>query len=113
MHLSTSRALPLLAAAKREGLPVTVETCPHFLHCAAEDISDGVTLFKCAPPIRNQANQDRLWQALRDGTIDLIATDHSPCLPEMKYLLPSDDRAAQPNTQDGRFDLAWGGIPSL
>ena len=113
VHLSTSRALPLLAAAKREGLPVTVETCPHFLHCAAEDIPDGATLFKCAPPIRNRANQDRLWQALRDGTIDFIATDHSPCLPEMKHLRPPDGLAAQPDVDAGRFDLAWGGIPSL
>lgn len=91
----------MLAAAKREGLPVSVETCPHYLHCVAEDIPDGATLFKCAPPIRSGANREGLWQGLRAGTIDLIATDHSPCPPEMKRL------------EEGRFDRAWGGIASL
>jgi allantoinase len=107
VHLSTAKALPLLAAAKHELLPVTVETCPHYLHCAAEDIPDGATLFKCAPPIRSRANRERLWQALLDGTIDLIATDHSPCPPQMKRLNDTQ------NPNSGRFDEAWGGIPSL
>lgn len=78
VHLATALALPRLAAARAEGLPVTVETCPHYLHCAAEDIPDGATLYKCAPPIRSRANRDALWQGLLDGTLDLIATDHSP-----------------------------------
>jgi allantoinase len=108
VHLSTAKALPMLAAAKREGLPVTVETCPHYLHCAAEEIPDGATLFKCAPPIRSAANRDALWQGLRDGIIDLIATDHSPCPPHMKRL-----EAEQPGEEPGRFDEAWGGIASL
>jgi allantoinase len=108
VHLATTKALPMLAAAKREGLPVTVETCPHYLHCAAEEIPDGATLFKCAPPIRSTANRDALWQGLRDGTIDLIATDHSPCPPEMKRL-----EVRQPGEEAGRFDEAWGGIASL
>jgi allantoinase len=98
----------MLAAAKREGLPVTVETCPHYLHCAAEEIPDSATLFKCAPPIRSAANRDELWQALRDGTLDLIATDHSPCPPHMKRL-----EATEPGMEVGRFDEAWGGIASL
>jgi allantoinase len=101
VHLSTALALPMLAAAKAEGLPLTVETCPHYLHVSAEDIPDGATLYKCAPPIRSAANRDQLWAALRDGTIDLIATDHSPCPPAMKGL------------DIGRFDKAWGGIASL
>jgi allantoinase len=108
VHLATAKALPMLAAAKREGLPVTVETCPHYLHCAAEEIADGATLFKCAPPIRSAANRDALWQGLHDGTIDLIATDHSPCPPEMKRL-----KATQLGEEPGRFDEAWGGIASL
>ncbi len=108
VHLSTAQALPMLAAAKAEGLPLTVETCPHYLHCAAEEITDGATLFKCAPPIRGGANRELLWQALRDGVIDLIATDHSPCPPAMKRLT-----ATQPGEERGRFDEAWGGIPSL
>jgi allantoinase len=108
VHLSTAQALPLIAAAKREGLPVTAEACPHHLHCAAEEISDGATLFKCTPPIRSAANRELLWQALRDGTIDLIATDHSPCPAEMKRLT-----AAEPGQEAGRFDEAWGGIASL
>ena len=101
VHLSTSRALPLLLAAKEEGLPITVETCPHYLTFAAEEIADGATLLKCAPPIRSQKNREQLWQGLRDGVIDLVATDHSPCPPEMK------------RQEVGRFDLAWGGIASL
>src|SRR6185437_13094191 len=86
VHLSTARALPMIRAARMEWLPVTVETCPHYLHCAAEDIADGATLFKCAPPIRSAENREQLWRARRDGTIELIATDHSPCQPEMKRL---------------------------
>jgi allantoinase len=118
VHLSTAKALPLIAAAKHEGLPVTVETCPHYLHCAAEDIPNGATLFKCAPPIRTRANRELLWTALVDGAIDLIATDHSPCPPEMKRLTPSTPgeeagRLGSGRLASGRFDEAWGGIPSL
>jgi len=101
VHLSTARALPMLRAAKAEGLAVTVETCPHYLYFAAEQIGDGNTLAKCAPPIRSEENREALWAGLRDATIDLVVTDHSPCPPEMKRL------------EVGRFDLAWGGIASL
>ncbi|MGB7281174.1 MAG: allantoinase AllB [Candidatus Acidiferrum sp.] len=101
VHLSASQALPDLRAARSEGLPVTVETCPHYLHFAAETIPQKATLFKCAPPIRSSENREQLWQALRDGTIDLVATDHSPCPPQMKRLA------------DGDFRSAWGGISSL
>ncbi len=101
VHLSTALALPELRAAKDEGLPVTVETCPHYLYFAAEEIRDGATLLKCAPPIRGRANREALWAGLREGVIDLVATDHSPCPPEMK------------REDAGRFDLAWGGIASL
>jgi allantoinase len=101
VHLSASAALPELRAARAEGLSVTVETCPHYLHFAAETIPKGATLFKCAPPIRSRENREQLWQALRDGTIDLVATDHSPCPPEMKRLA------------EGNFRTAWGGIASL
>ena len=101
VHLSAAKAIPELRAAQAEGLPVTVETCPHYLHLAAESIPKGATLFKCAPPIRNRENRDQLWQALRDGTIGLVVTDHSPCPPEMKRLA------------EGNFRTAWGGIASL
>jgi allantoinase len=101
VHLSASAALPELRAARSEDLPVTVETCPHYLHFPAETIARGATLFKCAPPIRSRENCDRLWQGLRAGTIDLVATDHSPCPPEMKRLAKGD------------FRTAWGGIASL
>jgi len=101
VHLSSVQALPYLQAARAEGLPITVETCQHYLHFAAEEIADGATLLKCAPPIRSRANRERLWQALEDGNIDLIATDHSPCLPEMK------------TRGEGSFLEAWGGIASL
>jgi allantoinase len=108
VHLATAKALPMIRAAKAEGLSLTVETCPHYLHCAAEEIADGATLFKCAPPIRSSANRELLWQALREGVIDLIATDHSPCPPHMKRL-----EATRPGEECGRFDEAWGGIASL
>jgi len=101
VHLATAEALDVLRAARAEGLPITVESCPHYLHFFAEQIADGATLFKCAPPIRSRANRELLWQGLRDGIIDMIVTDHSPCPPAMK------------RTEEGRFDLAWGGIASL
>lgn len=101
VHLSTSQALGELRAARSEGLPVTVESCPHYLHLVSEAIADGATLCKCAPPIRSRENREQLWQGLKDGTIDLIASDHSPCPPEMKKLA------------EGNFKSAWGGISSL
>jgi len=101
VHLSASQALPELRAARSEGLAVSVETCPHYLHLAAETIPEGATLFKCAPPIRRRENCEKLWQGLREGIIDLVATDHSPCPPEMKRLA------------EGSFRTAWGGIASL
>ncbi len=101
VHLSTTRALRELCAARAEGLPVTVETCPHYLHLCAETIPDGATLCKCAPPVRSRENCERLWQGLRDGTIDMVVTDHSPCPAPMKRL------------DEGNFRTAWGGIASL
>jgi allantoinase len=106
VHLATAHAVAELRAARAEGLPITVETCPHYLHFAADDIADGDTLKKCAPPIRGWANREGLWAGLRDGVIDMIVTDHSPCPPEMK-------RAGEQAEGSGRFDLAWGGIASL
>ncbi len=106
VHLATAQALPMIRAAKAEGLPLTVETCPHYLYFAAEDIADGATLLKCAPPIRGRANRELLRAAAMDGTLNLVATDHSPCPPEMKGLDPSAE-------DHGRFDRAWGGIASL
>lgn len=99
VHLSAAEALPMLRAAREEGLPLTVETCPHYLTFCAEEIPDEATLFKCAPPIRGRDNRDALWRALVDGDIDLIATDHSPCPPALKG--------------DGDFLRAWGGIAAL
>jgi allantoinase len=101
VHLSSARALPLLAAARDRGVPVTVETCAHYLWFASEDITDCATEFKCAPPIRGAENRERLWKALEEGQIDMVATDHSPCPPEMKH------------RETGRWDQAWGGISSL
>jgi allantoinase len=101
VHLSTSEGIALLRAAKAEGLLLSVETCPHYLHFVAEEIADGATLCKCAPPIRSAQNREKLWQGLREGVIDLVATDHSPCPPSMKKL------------DEGNFKTAWGGISSL
>jgi allantoinase len=101
VHLATAQALDDLRRAREEGLPISVETCPHYLHFAAEDIPDGSTLHKCAPPIRSAENREQLWEAVREGVIDLIATDHSPCPPEMKRI------------EEGNFAAAWGGIASI
>jgi allantoinase len=101
VHLSTSKTLARLRDAKRRGLPITVETCPHYLHLCSEEISNGATLNKCAPPIRDRANREALWQGLREAAIDLVVTDHSPCTPAMKQL------------ERGDFRSAWGGIPSV
>jgi allantoinase len=99
VHLAAAEALPILRAARAEGLPITVETCPHYLTFCSEEIADGATQFKCAPPVRGRANREALWRALEAGDIDFIATDHSPCPPSMKG--------------DGDFLHAWGGVASL
>lgn len=101
VHLATASALEMLRTARAEGLPVTVETCPHYLHLQAEAIADGATPYKCAPPIRDRANREQLWQGLHDGIIDLVVTDHSPCPPALKRM------------EEGNFCSAWGGIASL
>ncbi|HEU5072610.1 MAG TPA: amidohydrolase family protein, partial [Polyangiaceae bacterium] len=101
VHLSSATSLPILADAKAEGLPITVETCPHYLCLEAEAIPSGATHYKCAPPIREHENRELLWQGLLGGIIDFVITDHSPCLPALK--LP----------ELGDFHQAWGGIASL
>jgi allantoinase len=101
LHLSSSDALPLVAAARRDGVALTAETCPHYLSFVAEEIRDGATQFKCCPPIREAANRELLWQGLADGVIDCVVSDHSPCTPELKRF------------DSGDFGLAWGGISSL
>ena len=101
VHLATGKALEMLQAARAEGLPVSVETCPHYLHLGAEGIADRATQCKCAPPIRDRANREQLWQGLKDGVIDLVVTDHSPCPPAMKRF------------EEGNFRTAWGGVASL
>ena len=101
VHLSSADALPMFRLARKDSLPVTVETCPHYLCFAAEDIPDGATEFKCAPPIRERENRERLWAALGEGLIDVVVSDHSPCPPAMKL------------RESGDFLRAWGGIASL
>ncbi|KAK3272117.1 hypothetical protein CYMTET_19568 [Cymbomonas tetramitiformis] len=100
-HLSDADNLPILAEAKARGLQITVETCPHYLMFAAEEIPDGSTLFKCAPPIREAENRERLWAGLEEGVIDVVSSDHSPSTPELKLL------------EEGDFQKAWGGISGL
>ena len=101
LHLSSSDALEEIRTAKAEGVRLTVETCPHYLVLTAEEIPDGATAFKCCPPIREAGNQDLLWEAVADGTIDLIVSDHWPATVERK------------RPESGGFDVAWGGISSL
>lgn len=101
VHLSSADSIEQIAMAKQKGLPLTVETAQHYLYFNAEEINDGRTEFKCAPPIREKGNNERLWQALKDGIIDFVATDHSPAPPEMKEI------------NSGDFMKAWGGISSI
>jgi allantoinase len=101
VHLAAAAALPTLRSARADGVRITVETCPHYLALAAEDVPDGRTEFKCCPPVRGRDNQAQLWQALMDADIDIVVSDHSPCPPAMKRL------------DTGDFAAAWGGISSL
>ena len=101
VHVSAAEALPLIRDAKKRGLRITAETCPHYLLFCAEEIPDGATEFKCAPPIRERANNELLWGALKDGTLDFVATDHSPAPPDIK------------EQQRGDLMKAWGGIAGL
>jgi allantoinase len=101
LHLSDADSLPMIEQARAGGARVTVETCPHYLFFAAEEIADGDTALKCAPPIRGWANRERLWEGLLRGAIDLVVSDHSPAPPEVKELASGD------------FSRAWGGIASL
>lgn len=100
VHLSSVEGLARVREARERGLPISAETCPHYLSFAAEEIADGATAFKCAPPIRSAEERDQLWKGLVDGDITMVVTDHSPAPPEMK------DRG-------GSFFDAWGGIASL
>jgi allantoinase len=100
VHLSSAESIPLIREAREQGLPITAETCPHYLTFVDAEIADGATEFKCAPPIRGARDRFGLWTGLSQGDIDLIASDHSPCPPAMK-----DTR--------GDFFSAWGGIASL
>ncbi|MEU8267126.1 allantoinase AllB [Sphaerisporangium sp. NPDC049002] len=101
VHLSGAEALPLIAAARRDGVRITAETCPHYLSLCAEEIPDGATEFACCPPIREAANREPLWSGLVRGTLDLVVSDHSPCAAELKH------------RDTGDFGAAWGGISSL
>jgi allantoinase len=101
LHLSSARALDLIADARAEGLPVTVETCPHYLCFTAEKIPDGAQEFKCCPPIRDDGNREELWQALTAGVIDAVVSDHSPATAEVKH------------RGDGDLQQAWGGVSGL
>ncbi len=101
VHLSAATSIGAIRAAKAEGLPITVETCPHYLCLEAESIPDGATQYKCAPPIREHENREALWRGLLEGVIDFVITDHSPCTPQLKLF------------ERGHFHDAWGGIASL
>ncbi|WP_223842177.1 allantoinase AllB [Kocuria sp. cx-455] len=101
LHLSSSDALPMIASAKRDGLDITVETCPHYLTLLSEEIPNGATAFKCCPPVREVSNREKLWEGLLDGTIDFIVSDHSPSTLDLKDL------------GNGDFGVAWGGVSSL
>ncbi|KAG0230134.1 hypothetical protein BGW42_001121 [Actinomortierella wolfii] len=101
VHLSAADALPMIREAKAQGLKLTVETCPHYLSLNSEAVPDGATQYKCCPPIREDENRDKLWAALKEGTIDYVVSDHSPCVVELKLM------------EAGDFVGAWGGIGGL
>src|SRR5262249_18398692 len=101
VHVSSAATVGLVAAARTRGVAVTAETCPHYLHFCTDDVPDGATEYKCAPPIRAAADRDALWRGLEGGALDLVVSDHSPCPPEMKA------------RESGDFMAAWGGIASL
>jgi allantoinase len=101
VHLSSADALVALRDARDAKVAIQAETCPHYLSLAAEDILDGATSFKCAPPIRERDNRDRLWRALEEGLVAQVVTDHSPSTPALKCI------------ESGDFMQAWGGIASL
>jgi len=101
VHLSAAECVAMIAGAKAAGIRLTVETCPHYLYFAAEQVPDGATEFKSCPPIRDAINREALWRGLEGGVIDCVVSDHSPCLPELKL------------AEAGDFSAAWGGIASL
>jgi len=101
LHVSSSDVLAMIASAKRDGVRITAETCPHYLTFSSEEIPDGATQYKCCPPIREAGNRELLWEGLRDGVIDLVVSDHSPSTPDLKCF------------DTGDFGVAWGGISSL
>lgn len=101
LHVSSSDVLPMIASARREGVQISAETCPHYLAFSAEEIPDGATQYKCCPPIRESSNRELLWQGLREGAIELVVSDHSPSTVDLKCF------------DSGDFGVAWGGISSL
>ena len=101
VHLSAAECVALIGGAKAAGIPLTAETCPHYLFFAAEEVPEGGTEFKCCPPIRDAINREALWRGLEAGAIDCVVSDHSPCPPELK------------RRDSGDFGAAWGGIASL
>lgn len=101
LHLSSADALAMIQSARKDGVRITAETCPHYLSLTAEEVANGATQYKCCPPIRESHNQELLWQGLRDGVIDMIVSDHSPSTPDLKLFHLGD------------FQKAWGGISSL
>jgi len=128
VHLSAVEAIPMLRAARANGVNITAETCFHYLALAAEGIQEGDTRHKCCPPIRSQSNQDGLWTELlqdqADGVIKTVVSDHSPCTPDIKLLPPhlapattppceSPAHATQAPGETGDFFTAWGGISSV
>jgi allantoinase len=101
VHVSSGAAADLIGAARRRGVPITGETCPHYLTLNADDVPDGATAYKCCPPVRDRAEQDGLWSGLLDGSLASVVSDHSPCPPDLKRL------------DTGDFAAAWGGIASV
>lgn len=101
VHLATAEAVPMIKKAQESNVPLTVETCFHYLHFAAEEIPEKSTQHKCCPPIRSEGNRKQLWDALQSGVVTSVVSDHSPCTPQLKDL------------KEGDFFKAWGGIASV
>lgn len=101
VHVAAAESLSLISKAKKDGIKITAETCPHYLYFSTDDIPDNETIYKCTPPIRDKKNQEKLWEGIENGTLDMIVSDHSPCTPDLKEI------------NSCNFEKAWGGISGL
>lgn len=98
VHISSAEAVEVIEKAKQEGQDVTLESCPHYFTITTAEFEEIGPVAKCSPPLRNKVEQEKLWQKLIEGKLDMLTSDHSPCPPEMKE-----------SAANNMFEV-WGGI---